>query len=101
MARRRAQARRARARRAQARRARVGQPLYSLADEPHGTLSIAYSFGTLADGGAFESVFVMIQAYGPHGMSGSELFELEHLEAAKTRFAELRLADSSQGESSR
>ena len=33
----------------------VGQPLYHLADEPHGMLSIAHSFGTLADGGPFES----------------------------------------------
>jgi hypothetical protein len=70
--------------------ATVGQPLYHLADEPQGTLSIAHSFGTLASGGAFESVYVMIMLYGSGGMVGAELFELEDLEAAKTRFEELR-----------
>ena len=68
----------------------VGLPLYFLADEPHGTLSIAHSFGTLADGGAFESVYAMIMLYGPDGMTGVELFELDDLDTAKARFAELR-----------
>jgi len=70
--------------------ATVGQPLHFLADEPHGALSIAHSFGTLASGGAFESVYAMITLYGPDGMSGAELFELGDLDAAKARFAELR-----------
>ena len=70
----------------------VGQTLHFLADEPHGTLSIAHSFGTLADGGAFESVYAMIMLYGPDGMTGVELFEIDDLEAAKSRFAELRVA---------
>jgi hypothetical protein len=72
----------------------VGQPLHYLADEPHGTLSIAHSFGTLANGGAFESVYVMITLSGPDGLAGVELFELDDLEAAKARFAELRSARS-------
>jgi len=67
----------------------VGLPLHFLADEPHGTLSIAHSFGTLADGGAFESVYAMIMLYGPDGMTGVELFELDDLDTAKARFAEL------------
>jgi ketosteroid isomerase-like protein len=75
--------------------ATVGQPLHYLADEPHGTLSIAHSFGTLADGGAFESVYVMIQLYGPAGLAGVELFELDDLAAAKARFTELRAASAS------
>jgi hypothetical protein len=70
--------------------AMVGLPLYHLADEPHGTLSIGHSFGTLADGGAYESVYVMIMVYQPEGIAGAELFELEALEQAKARFAELR-----------
>ena|GEM_PF-2009695 len=69
--------------------AMVGVPLHFLADEPHGTLSIAHSFGTLADGGAFESVYAMIMLYGPDGMTCVELFELDDLEAAKARFAQL------------
>ena len=68
----------------------VGQPLYYLADEPHGSLSIAHSFGTLAEGGAFESVYAMISLYGTGDMIRVELFELEELEAAKARFEELR-----------
>lgn len=70
----------------------VGQPLYHLADEPYGTLSIAHSFGTLANGGAFESVYVMITLYGPDGVAGVELFELDDLETAKARWAERRAA---------
>jgi hypothetical protein len=72
--------------------ATVGQPLHYLADEPHGTLSIAHSFGTLADGGAFESVYVMIQLYGPDGLAGVELLELDDLAAAKARITELENA---------
>jgi class 3 adenylate cyclase/tetratricopeptide (TPR) repeat protein/ketosteroid isomerase-like protein len=67
----------------------VGASLYHLADDPHGTLSIAHSFGTLANGGAFESVYVMISLYGPDGLAGVELFELDDLELARARFAEL------------
>jgi len=70
--------------------AMVGQSLYYLADEPHGTLSIGHSFGTLSEGGAFESCYAMILLFGPDGIVGGELFELDHLEAAKARFAELR-----------
>ena len=72
--------------------AMVGQPLYHLADEPHGVLSISHSFGTLVDGGTFESVYVMIMLYGPDGMAGVELFELDQLDAARARFEELRAA---------
>jgi hypothetical protein len=74
--------------------ATVGRPLYYLADEPHGTLSIAHSFGTLAEGGAFESVYAMITLWGPADMLGAELFEIEDLEAAKARFEALRAASS-------
>jgi hypothetical protein len=70
--------------------AAVGRPLYFLADEPHGTLSIARSFGTLAQGGDFESVYAMITLYGPDDLAGVELFDLEDLDAARTRFDELR-----------
>jgi hypothetical protein len=68
----------------------VGQPLYYLADEPHASLSIAHTFGTLADGGQFESVYTMIMAYGRDGLVGVELFELDDLDAAKARFEALR-----------
>jgi ketosteroid isomerase-like protein len=67
-----------------------GQPLYYLADEPHASLSIAHTFGTLADGGQFESVYAMIMVYGRDGLIGVELFELDDLDAAKARFEALR-----------
>lgn len=34
----------------------------------------------------------MIMLYGPDGLRGVELFELDDLDAAKARFAELRAA---------
>lgn len=61
----------------------ISAELSFLADEPH---------GTLANGGPFESCYVAIMLYGPDGIVGAELFEIEHLDAAKARFAELRAA---------
>ncbi|HVN84362.1 MAG TPA: nuclear transport factor 2 family protein [Candidatus Binatia bacterium] len=69
----------------------VGFPLYYLADEPHGTLTVAHSFGTLTQGGAFESVYVMIMLFDRDGSSVvAELFELEDIDAARARFEDLR-----------
>ncbi len=70
--------------------AMVGRPLYFLADEPHATLSIARSFGTLAQGGDFDSVYAMIMVYGRDDLAGVELFELDDLDAARARFEESR-----------
>ena len=67
----------------------VGQPLYFLAEAEHGTLSIARSDGTRADGGAFESVYAMIMLFRGDRMAGVELFELDDLDAARARFAAL------------
>jgi ketosteroid isomerase-like protein len=61
------------------------EPLYVVASEAHGTLSVGHTFGTLADGGAFESVYC--QVVWPLGV---ELFELDDLELARARFEELR-----------
>ena len=61
------------------------EPLYYVAVEKHGFVSIAHSFGTLADGGPFESVFAQLVT-----PSGVELFELDDLELARTRLRELR-----------
>jgi ketosteroid isomerase-like protein len=60
-------------------------PLYVVAGEPHGTLSVGHTFGTRVEGGAFESVFV--QVAGPFGV---ELYDLEDLDAARARFEALR-----------
>jgi hypothetical protein len=74
--------------------AMVGQPLYFLVDEPHASLSIAHSFGTLTEGGRYESIYAMIVVHGPEGMAGAELFEVDDLDAATARFEELRPANS-------
>jgi ketosteroid isomerase-like protein len=60
------------------------EELYYLAVEPHASLAVAHSFGTV-DGGAFENVFVQVE--GPDNV---ELFELDDLELARARFEELR-----------
>ncbi len=62
------------------------EPLYYIAVESHGTLAVAHNFGTLVDGGAFESVFVQLVCFGESFSGG--LFELADLELA--RFEALR-----------
>ena len=54
--------------------------------EPHGTLAVAHTFGTLAEGGTFESVFAQVVVPSV----GAELYELEDLEVARARFEALR-----------
>ncbi|MGH7286719.1 MAG: hypothetical protein ACREI8_01710, partial [Myxococcota bacterium] len=61
------------------------EPLYFIASERHASLAVGHTFGTLADGGAFESVYA--QVIGPFGI---ELFDLEDLDRARARFEELR-----------
>ncbi len=66
----------------------VIEPLYFAAVETHGTLAVGHTFGTLAAGGAFENVFVQLLCSGENLIV--ELFELDDLEPARARFAELR-----------
>jgi hypothetical protein len=47
-------------------------------------------FGTLAEGGEFESIFVRLNWYRDGRPVGTELFELEDLERARARFEALR-----------
>jgi hypothetical protein len=61
------------------------EPLHYLARDERGALSVAHTFGTSADGGAFESVYLMVA-----GESSVDLFELDDLERARARFEELR-----------
>jgi len=63
--------------------------LYHLAVAPHGSLSVGRMFGTLRDGGPFESVFVRLNRYEDGRNFGTEIFEIDDLERAKRRFAEL------------
>jgi hypothetical protein len=64
--------------------------LYSLVIEPHGSLVIGRTFGTLAEGGEFESVFVRLFVYRGDRLARVEQFELDDLDVARARFEELR-----------
>lgn len=66
--------------------------LYHVAVAEHGSLSVGRTFGTLRDGGPFESVFVRLNRYEDGRSLGGELFEIDQLERAKARFEELRRA---------
>ncbi len=65
----------------------INEVLYYVAVERHAHLAVAHDFGTLVDGGAFESVYAVVA-----GPDRTELFELEDLELARARFEELRPA---------
>jgi len=66
------------------------ESLYIVAAEKHGKLSMDRMFGTLADGGAFESVAVRLASFRGEQTVGMELFELEDLDVARARFEALR-----------
>lgn len=67
----------------------ISEPLYVLDTAAHGTLYVAHSFGTLAGGGAFETVMVQLWRYRDGRPVGLEIFERAHIERAWARFAEL------------
>jgi class 3 adenylate cyclase len=64
-------------------------PLYLIGSAPHGTLSATHWWGTSAEGGDFESVFVSITQIAGDRLRAMELFELDDLDAARARFEEL------------
>jgi hypothetical protein len=49
-----------------------------------------HTFGTLADGGEFELVYVWLPLFQGGRFVGMELFEPEDLDVARARFVELR-----------
>jgi ketosteroid isomerase-like protein len=65
--------------------------LYYIATDEHGSLAIARDFGTLADGGDFESVFIRLVRYRDDRIVAMEQFEPEDLDAARARFKALQL----------
>jgi hypothetical protein len=69
---------------------RTFEPLYIVAAERHGLLAMARMFGTLADGGEFEQVYVWLVVYNGDQLGVMELFEPDHLNVARARFEELR-----------
>jgi hypothetical protein len=70
--------------------------VYVIAAEKHGLLAMARGYGTAADGGEFESVFVLHAPFQGDRVVGLELFEPEHLEAARARFEALRLPQTTE-----
>jgi hypothetical protein len=70
----------------------VISPLYYLASEGHGSLTMSFAAGTLPEGGEFEQVFVTLWHHPGGRCVGLEMFEPEDLERARARFEELRAA---------
>src|SRR5207244_9041730 len=64
--------------------------MYEVATAKHGFLAVAHTFGTLAEGGAFEFFPVLLELFRGDQIAGAELFELEDLDVARARFEELR-----------
>jgi hypothetical protein len=65
-------------------------PLCIVAEEKHGPLAVGRTFGTLTEGGEFESLYVRLSLYQRDRYVGLELFDLEDLDVARARFEELR-----------
>ncbi|HXJ34119.1 MAG TPA: nuclear transport factor 2 family protein [Candidatus Eisenbacteria bacterium] len=68
----------------------ISEPMYEVASGNHGILAVSHAFGTLAEGGSFESVFVNLIRLERGRPVAVEIFELEDLDVARARFAELR-----------
>jgi hypothetical protein len=66
--------------------------LYVVVVEEHGFFVLARNFGTLREGGAFESVYLRFAVYEGDRMGRVEMFEPEDLDVARARFEELRIA---------
>jgi class 3 adenylate cyclase/tetratricopeptide (TPR) repeat protein len=67
------------------------EPLYQVADAEHARVYLGRWCGTNAEGGEFESVYVILQRQDADRASlGAEMFEVDDLELALARFEELR-----------
>jgi hypothetical protein len=64
--------------------------LHAIEHKPEGLLALAHWWGTNAEGGAFESVFVHFFRVGFGRLQTIELFEVDDLELARARFEALR-----------
>jgi hypothetical protein len=68
----------------------VFETLYNLASAPHADVAMAHMFGTLVDGGEFESPYVRLAVFKGNRLVGTELFEPEDIDLALARFEALR-----------
>jgi ketosteroid isomerase-like protein len=64
------------------------EPLYDVVAAEHGTVNVGHTIGTLRDGGAFDSAWVMLATCRGDRMERLELFEPDDLDVARARFAE-------------
>ena len=68
----------------------VLQPWSLPAVGPHGVLAVLRRYGTLPDGGEFESLYLWLSIIKDGRGTRLELFEMDALDAALARFAELQ-----------
>src|SRR5262249_3795093 len=66
------------------------ETLYFVATDPQGFVALGRTFGTNAEGGEFESVFVQLVTNDGDRPVAGELFEVEDLDTALERFQALR-----------
>src|SRR5262249_2822419 len=65
-------------------------PLYYVAIASHGSVCVAQTSGTDAEGGEFSSPFVQLMLFRDGRPFRTELFELDDLDEARARFEALR-----------
>ncbi|HXJ34498.1 MAG TPA: nuclear transport factor 2 family protein [Candidatus Eisenbacteria bacterium] len=65
------------------------EPFYYVATGEHGFVAVGHTFGTLAEGGAFEFVWAQVGFNRDGRPVAAELFEVEDLDRARARFEEL------------
>jgi class 3 adenylate cyclase/ketosteroid isomerase-like protein len=66
------------------------EPRCVLALEPHGAVAVSRTFGTLSEGGAFERYVLHVWTVARGRITRLEHFEIDQLDAALARLAELR-----------
>jgi hypothetical protein len=66
------------------------EPFYYVAMGEHGFVAVGHTFGTLANGGAFEFVWAQVGLNKGGRPVAAELFEVEDLDRARARFEALR-----------
>jgi hypothetical protein len=66
------------------------EPRFVLALEHHGAVAVSRTFGTLPEGGDFEICGIVLATVERGLVTRIEMFELEGVDAALARFAELR-----------
>jgi len=68
------------------------ETLYVVAAEPHGSVGMGRTYGTLPGGGPFEMLFARLMVVRGDDIAAIELFEPEDMERARARFEALRPA---------